>query len=443
LPESPKRRQASWPSRRGPPVVALPSWPSRRGPPVVALPVGIATDQFQFPNLIPASTFIDGVHSISTFTGVQDDFVRLAWETDGAAWNNDIISGGSNAFQSQFDTAFMQSIGDQIECKLATGDVVFPDDPLLQINLGGPAGNNFIADTDPILGPNFLSAGTTVANTTNSILQNGNSMAGDAETLSVFQTARVMSSADMNLNIPASQIPNGTYVVELMLANIDNFDQIMDVSLKSRSARDTVLNGLRILKAPAPRVVDVRVDGRLAGSEWVPEAEVSYAQRVFEGKQLRPLFQENANTIEIQFDGPVNISSDGSELTLVQTVNVASGGVTNTTFDSSDFLFVYDPLNFIGTWTLNNPQALTLANGKYAIHLATTVTGSGGQALDGEWENDDNGDFNGSGFTNDDITPDDYTDDIGQAFLSGDGTIDIADVDLAFAQFGLGLSLVG
>jgi len=27
--------------------------------------------------------------------------------------------------------------------------------------------------------------------------------------------------------------------------------------------------------------------------------------------------------------------------------------------------------------------------------------------------------------------------------LNGDGTIDVADVDLAFAQFGLGLSLVG
>jgi nidogen-like/dockerin type I repeat protein len=205
--------------------------------------IGVGTDEFLYPESIPEGVFLDGVHLIEStdFYGAEDDFVRLAWETGGVAWNNDVISGSSGAYQTEFDLAFMQSIGDQIARKHATGDVAFPDEPLLQINIGGETKGSFIADTDPMfedeLGINFLLPDlddTLIEIATQTILQNGNSMAGDQDTLDVFKTARSMNDADLELNLPANLVPNGTYVVELMLANLGSYapGQTMNVVLK-------------------------------------------------------------------------------------------------------------------------------------------------------------------------------------------------------------------
>jgi len=162
-----------------------------------------------------------------------------------------------------------------------------------------------------------------------------------------------------------------------------------------------------------PRVTDVILEG--SDSAWIRDP-FRFSTIVESGEQLRPIFAEGIDTIKIQFSEEVVISSNGSELTLVQTVNNPAGGATNTTLDDSDFSFEYFPEILTGVWTLNDP----LVNAKYAIHLSATITG-GGVALDGFWDNDDNGDVDGNGFANDDNTPDDYADDIGKIFLSGLG----------------------
>ncbi len=126
--------------------------------------VGIATDSFLYPATIPADVFVDGVHNIpgtfnssngEIFTGVEDDLVRLSWESGGAAWNNETISGSSSnrnnpVLVAAFDAAFRDSIGDQILRKHASNDVVFADDVLLEIDLGGtPAtSSSYISDVD-------------------------------------------------------------------------------------------------------------------------------------------------------------------------------------------------------------------------------------------------------------------------------------------------------
>ncbi len=167
-----------------------------------------------------------------------------------------------------------------------------------------------------------------------------------------------------------------------------------------------------------PRVTDVVLEG--SDSAWIREP-FRFSSIVPAGAQLRPIHAKGIDTIKIQFSEDVSITPTGNELTLSQTKYIPGSGATNITLDETKFSFEYKPEILTGIWTFDQPTSTPLSNGKYAIHLSTAVTGSGGQALDGDWNNDDNGDLNGSGFFDDDNTPDDYSDDIGQTFLSGDG----------------------
>ncbi|MEM9352055.1 MAG: Ig-like domain-containing protein [Planctomycetota bacterium] len=145
-----------------------------------------------------------------------------------------------------------------------------------------------------------------------------------------------------------------------------------------------------------PKVIDIRIDG----SGWGRDA-YSFAAIVPAGEQLRPIFTQGADTIEIQFDQNVVLAGSGSELTLKTDNGVALPGVTYVGFD---------PILNVATWTV----AGGLPDGKYAIHLDNTITNGAGTLLDADWVNPDNN------------TPDYYPDDIYDpeyvsSFTPGDG----------------------
>ncbi len=437
-----------------------------------AATIGIATDQYLSPYGLGTSTFIDGVHDVEgdLIHGAEDDFVRLAWATGGAAWNNDVISGdsGNNPdYAAAFDIVFMESIGRQILDKHARGDVVFPDVPILEINMGGAAMGSYIADTNTgILGGGFLPSGTTTDFTTETIVKNGNSMAGDADTLNVFKTARVMVNNDLDLSIPANLIPDGRYVVELMFSSFSDDDNNMSIffegatepvlsqyviendfgkipttssgspeyealtdvlgdftpivkryavdvtggnglqiKLKSESSRNPAINGLRILQTPPPRIEDIV----LKGSGWTDEElDYAFSELVSEGTQLKPIPTQHVDVIEVHFDGPVDLETDGSNLKLVYTKRAANGDTSDHALDADDWTFDdSDADRFIYRWLLDEP----LEDGKYVIYL-NGITG-GGLALDGDWHNVDKDLAPGAG-------PDTF--DAPRAFIPGDGT---------------------
>lgn len=443
--------------------------------------VGIGTNEFLYPDVVPAGVFIDRVHAIdkTEFYGADDDFVRLAWETGGASWNNDVISGssgGTPSYVTAFDAAFIESIAKQIADKHRRGDVAFADSPILQVNMGGLASGPYIADTHSSLGPNFLPAGTTTLSSSQAVLRNGNSMAGDANTLNVFKTAREMQNGDLDLNVPATLVPDGRYVVELMFASFSGSSDYMQVyfengaspvldhyitrndrakipststgspeyeavpldlgdgvpivkrysvdvtggnglqiKLKSLGSNNTLISGLRVLKTPPPRIDNVVI----SGSTWADGVEYAFDDLVNAGQQLRPIPTQNANTIEIHFDGPVKLSQNA--LTVAKTIRNTSSPTatpTNSVFVASNANgvgFVYDSVNYIARWTFPASGNYSLVDGKYAIYLNASAVTGGGQPLDGDWTNK----FG----TNDLLNPtaDLRGDDPARAFITGGG----------------------
>lgn len=155
------------------------------------------------------------------------------------------------------------------------------------------------------------------------------------------------------------------------------------------------------------RILDVIVKG----STWGTGVEYSYAALVALALQLRPIPTQGADTIEIQFDGPVNIN--GGMLTLNRTVRNSNGSVTHsvpTAGNPAPYDFDYDPDTYIACWVFDSP----LGDGKFAIHLSDDVTG-GGNPLDGDWTNEKR---IGNLLP---LTPDNWHDDQPRAFAVGDG----------------------
>ncbi len=145
-------------------------------------------------------------------------------------------------------------------------------------------------------------------------------------------------------------------------------------------------------EAGAPTVTDVRLDG----TGWAVLDAYSFSSIVAAGEQLRPIFTENVNTLQIEFSENVITAGDGSELALRGKNDVV------VPFDTFD----YDAGSHVATWTFNTP----LPDDKYAIHLNDSITDVIGNRLDGDWFNDTAG------------TPDDFMDDPMRAFNVGDGT---------------------
>lgn len=150
-----------------------------------------------------------------------------------------------------------------------------------------------------------------------------------------------------------------------------------------------------------PTITDVILSG--SDPTWT-RAPYSFADIVLAGEQFKPIFTEGVDTLQIQFSENVTFGNNGAELKLrrkngVEVTGITFDGITGTT----------------ATWTF----AAALPSDKLAIHLSDlTITDASGNQLDGDWENDDNDVAGQALFVN---TPDDITDDTGEAFSVGDG----------------------
>lgn len=119
-----------------------------------------------------------------------------------------------------------------------------------------------------------------------------------------------------------------------------------------------------------PAITDIT----LSGSTWASGVEYAYSTIAAAGNQLRPLYTQDVNTIEIEFSEHALLGQGGDELTLV--------GNYGQTYGPSDYSFSYNVGTHVGTWTFNNP----LPDGKYRIELSSgSITDAGGNALDSEW----------------------------------------------------------
>ncbi len=453
---------------------------------------------------LPAGKYVPGPHDVNgtVFEFIQgggdfpvetvdtnDSYVRMAWDTGGAAWDIGVVDayseiGGINSSEADaLRDAFIDSLGSQILRAAAAGEVYHNDEVLLALNVGsdtsfdaGSAGI-FRADdgayTAPVNGgpdtgaaavDSFtITAQTVDVTSTNSIPAGTESMLQ-----SVFASARGEATDDFvdeNISFTVdkldfSGIPtamsDGTYVVELFFAELDVAtspgSRVFDVRLEGqtmlndydvfadhakinesyslietdseqtgtftglvkrfevevshgdglqidliREAGDPILNGLRILRADTTRVESVIVKG----SNWADGVDYPYADVIPDGGQLRPIYLEGADTIEIHFTGPVNLSSGslvilGDNQVPLSTVPLTAG---------------YNAVSHVASWSLSAP----LAAGKYAIQLSG-VTGAAGSLLDSDWDNL----FDGLPSA---PTIDNFADDpVGRRLLSGDGT---------------------
>jgi hypothetical protein len=167
-----------------------------------------------------------------------------------------------------------------------------------------------------------------------------------------------------------------------------------------------------------PKINDVI----LRGTSWAIANDRVFSELVAAGDQLRPISTQGANQIEIQFSEHVrkklangtisdiaSTTTDGNLLLKLEQSVRDGDSVINSTVAATSFS--YNATTHVGTWTFP-----TLVDGKYAIHLLSPtpeqagIVDATGEALDGDWTNDDNG------------TPDNPADDAPRAFEVGDGT---------------------
>jgi hypothetical protein len=471
--------------------------------------------------IVPDARFSPGLHSIfGTTSGVDsngfvaddltesnDAYIRLAWDTGGAAWDIGVLQAlpGNTAVANAFRDAFLSSLADQAAIAAAEGRFQ-SDQVLAAYNFGSTVGGEgFSADPFAVTASNSITTTDTIDTESDSIPLAPGTL---NKVQQVFQSARTGNESNGVLDdvvisidtISGSSLQSGTYVVELYFADLDTIDpngqrRMFDVVIEGTTVldnyrafndvaqidkttsptleyprfplfrnvgvvrrfqvevtddddanttaelkielkatppvgpffgatRDPAISGLRILKAPPPRVENVVVKGSVTGSTWAPGVEYSFAHLVGMGQQLRPLPTQNANTIEVHFDGPANLDTvNGSNMLLTRTVRNANGSATTTNIQyvsgqTSPWAFEYDPLNFIGRWKLST----ALADGKYAIHLPG-VTGAG-QALDSDWDNQLG------------PTHDVFSDDLPRPFAVGDGVAGSMSGEFRF-HFGL------
>ena len=430
---------------------------------------------------LSAGKFVPGVQSIFgaivSINGggeTNDSYVRMAWDTGGAAWDVGIAAQGlQSPVANALRDAFIASLAKQINNATTAGKVARIDDVLLAFNLGDGAiaAEGFAADTLP--GSAITVSGSTVIDTTsNSIPLTGSG----AKFVSVFRSAKLPTQPspplpavnDLTLSFLPSSFPtlvDGRYIVELFFSDIDSifnstgrvFDVIVEgetmlndysivndhtkivevagspvveldaneagrftgvvkrfavnigsqdgtaglqITLNSNEAKKALINGIRILRADAPRIENVVVKG----TSWASGVDYSYAEAVAAGNQLRPIYLQNANQIQVHFDGPVNLSS--AQLNILGD----NRAIVKTSANSTITFAGYDETSFIATWNLSTSLGL----GKYALEL-TGVKGSGNVGLDGKWTNYDGANAGSN-------SPDTFVGDKSSSLLSGNGS---------------------
>ena len=162
----------------------------------------------------------------------ENSYVRLAWDTGGGAWDIGVtedFQGVHTPQANELRDVFIASMINQINDARAIGKVFHDDSPLLEINLGGTATGSYSDDSTATLGVDIYPGVPTIRDQNSPSYSgaitaaNGNSMDDDPSTLSVFNSAREAElGGDLDIDLPSTLVPDGTYFVELMFAETDS-----------------------------------------------------------------------------------------------------------------------------------------------------------------------------------------------------------------------------
>lgn len=209
---------------------------------------------------LPAGKFVPGPHSIngepdSTGGDSNDSYVRMAWETGGAARDAGAITALPNALRD----AFIGSLTTQIKDAAAAGEVTRDAEVIYAINLGGGAIASEGFAADPIFGSSVTPTQNPINTTSNSIPTVGIPAVKMDE---VFKDAITSLSPGNNINLsfPESTytlLTPGRYIVELFFSEIrtaTGSTRFFDVQLEGK----TVLDNFNIY---ADRAMIVEVAG--------------------------------------------------------------------------------------------------------------------------------------------------------------------------------------
>ncbi|MCC6493693.1 MAG: hypothetical protein IT424_11820 [Pirellulales bacterium] len=225
---------------------------------------------------LPADQYVPGLHSIfgaslagsssGTLEETNDRYVRLAWDTGGAAWDLGAIDGIGlpidpnlggvdpqllDATRNSMRDAFLTSLGNQVKRRADHGDTFRSDVVVAAFNYGG-------GSTPAITAEGFTQwtiANTKAYNATTTSIIDVNSNAiplipnSANKVQEVFKSARALADAGGSLThtvttLPSGEpLPNGTYIVELLFARYSTGSEAtMDVAIEGT----TVLHDYRV-----------------------------------------------------------------------------------------------------------------------------------------------------------------------------------------------------
>jgi hypothetical protein len=160
------------------------------------------------------------------------------------------------------------------------------------------------------------------------------------------------------------------------------------------------IGALEVNLVGAPKIVNVVLKG--VGTGWGAGVEYSYAELVAAGDQLRPMFMQGANRIEVYFDVPVVFPTNEEDaLSVITNDHELLSGIG---FDQAS------STSTKGVWTLSNPLGI----GKFALMVSGIKNANDNTELDGDYTN-----FHGPDATT--HTYDDFSDDKRSQLISGNG----------------------
>lgn len=419
------------------------------------------------PLTLPAGKFVPGPHSlggqIEGYRGdVRDSYIRMAWDTGGAAWDIGIVdaffsNGGINSPQANaLRDAFIGSLAGQIDRSLAAGKVFRNGEVVLAVNYGGnslPASQGGFAEDTGDTTSTRLTTATTINTSSNSIPLFGSPA---AKAQHVFQSARTgdtTNGVNDDIQLTFTALANGSYVVELYFAEISNIvssvgTRTFDVLLEGQ----TVLNDYDIF-ADLARIVPfggstTELDVAEIGGLSTPGGPGGVVKRFridvnnadgAAGLQIGLVAQTGdalINGIRILKTDPPRIENvvlkgsswaDGVDYSYAEAVTAGKQLAPMYRSGANRLEIHFDgPVNFpanpatalsiIGDGKIPISQTVSFVSynshshvatwslgapfgaGKYALQL-TGITGANGVALDGDWDNVTNS------------TPDDFVDD--------------------------------
>jgi hypothetical protein len=225
---------------------------------------------------LPTGKFVPGLHSYFGSTNdaeltpaeSNDRYVRLAWDTGGAAWDLGIVDGvgdtGSlTTARAALKDAFFDSLGAQINRQAAAGKVYHGDVPILEVNASSVAVGSYVDG----YGKPYAPSSVAILNTTESYNNLSNTINFSANGAYVhnslprnvdprlFQTSLTTPSNatsmvwNFNDDTMAGGIANGTYIVELLFADLtlQTFNLTTGQTAAANRTFDVYLEGKQVL----------------------------------------------------------------------------------------------------------------------------------------------------------------------------------------------------